>query len=294
MPPWDAEHGVDAELAQRLIGGAWPDLRGDVTYVGSGWDADVWRIGALAVRFPRRALGVVCVENELTVLPHLPPLAFPIPRPERIGGPTAEYPARFYAHAWLAGTPLLRAQDWTDDALARLATPFGRFFGALHATPIRQLRVAGLRDDPRIPAQTVERARARLVELALEPSISAAMHDVLDTPVVESTERALIHGDCHAGNVLVDNGGVSGVIDWGDSAAGDRASDLAFGWSVVPPAARNEFCDAYGGVDAAMWARARLFALSRHALQLLAWGRGLGDAAIIAWAERSIARILGA
>jgi aminoglycoside phosphotransferase (APT) family kinase protein len=279
-------------LAQRLIRNAWPDLRGEVTHVGSGWDVDVWRVGELAVRFPRRALGVACVENEIAVLPHLPVLAIAVPRPERVGGPTAEYPARFYAHAWLPGTPLLRAR-WSDDALARLATPLGRFFGALHATPIAPLRTVGLRDDPRRdPTQVVERGRTRIAELALEPTLAAAVRDVIEIPVAEPTERVVIHGDLHAGNLLVDNGGVSGVIDWGDSAAGDRAIDLAFGWSVVPPVARSEFCDAYGGVDTATWARARLSALARHALPLLAWGRGIGDAAIVDWAERSIARIL--
>jgi aminoglycoside phosphotransferase (APT) family kinase protein len=293
MHPWDAEHGVDAALAQRLIGDAWPDLRGEVAYVGSGWDVDVWRIGALAVRFPRRPLGAACVDNELAVLPHVAALAIPVPRPERIAGPTAGYPARFYAHAWLPGTPLFRAREWTDDPLARLATPLGRFLGALHTTPMAQLRAAGLRDDWRGgPVRIAERGRQRVAELALEPTLAAAVRDVIETPVVEPAELVVIHGDCHAGNLLVDRGEVSGVIDWGDSAAGDRATDLAFGWSVVPPAARDEFCAAYGGVDAATWSRARLSALARHGLALLAWGRDIGDAAIVDWAERSIARIL--
>src|SRR5262249_26099843 len=157
---------------------------------------------------------------------HVPALAIAIPRPERIGGPTAEYPVRYYAHAWLPGTPLMRAR-WTDDALARLATPVGRFLGALHATPLAQLRAAGLRDDPRGgPARIAERGRTRLAELVLEPALAAAVRDVIETPVVEPTELVLIHGDCHAANVLVDSGGVTGVIDWGDSAAGDRATDL--------------------------------------------------------------------
>jgi aminoglycoside phosphotransferase (APT) family kinase protein len=91
--------------------------------------------------------------------------------------------------------------------------------------------------------------------------------------------------------LLVDADAVSGVMDWGDTSLGDRANDLAIGWSALPPAARGEFLAAYGDVSPATWARARLAAVSRHGLALLAWGAGSGDAAIAAWARASLERI---
>ena len=41
---------------------------------------------------------------------------------------------------------------------------------------------------------------------------------------------ASLHGDLHPANVLVNDGQVSGVIDFGDITAGDPASDLSVAW----------------------------------------------------------------
>jgi aminoglycoside phosphotransferase (APT) family kinase protein len=42
-----------------------------------------------------------------------------------------------------------------------------------------------------------------------------------------------IHGDLHPRNILVDAGLLSAVIDWGDMAAGDCATDLACIWMML-------------------------------------------------------------
>jgi aminoglycoside phosphotransferase (APT) family kinase protein len=44
-----------------------------------------------------------------------------------------------------------------------------------------------------------------------------------------------IHGDLHPGNVLVNAGRVSAVIDFGDLAAGDPATDWATAWMLPGP-----------------------------------------------------------
>jgi len=291
--PWDAEHGVDAELAARLVAAAWPDVAGPAEHVGSGWDVDVWRFGELAVRFPRRALGVRCVENELVVLRLVADrVDVPVPRPLRIAGPAFGFPARFYAHAWIPGVPVIRAR-LDDGALARLAAPLGTFLRALHALPLGELRAAGLRDDDRGDvARIAGRGLEWLARVAIEPALADAARALLVAPPPPTdAPPALVHADFHAGNLLVDDS-LSGVIDWGDRAAGDPAIDLAIGWSLVPAAARDDFLAAYGAVTPATWARARVGAVARQGLALLAWGQGLGDPTIIEWAARSLARSL--
>ena len=285
MDPWQAEHGVDAELARRLIAAAWPDLAGDVTRVGSGWDTDVWRVGELAVRFPRRAFGVACVDNELVVLPRLPALPIAIPRPLRVGEPMLGYPSRFYAHAWLPGAPVLRTQP-SDDELARLATPLGELLRVLHATP----PPAGVPADRR--RDVVERGHHWLAQVAavVAPAIADAARALLAAMPAPDAAPVLLHNDLHAANLLVDAGAPTGVIDWGDSAVGEPASDLAVGWSVVPPGARAAFRAAYGPISDATWARARVVAVVRQGLVFAAWGRD--DPGVAAWTARSLARIL--
>jgi aminoglycoside phosphotransferase (APT) family kinase protein len=70
-----------------------------------------------------------------------------------------------------------------------------------------------------------------------------------------------VHGDLLAGNLLLEGGRLTGVIDWGGAGVGDPACDLIVAWALVPrhlrPAFRAEL-----GVDDATWARGRGWALS--------------------------------
>lgn len=286
---------MDRELARRLVAERMPGLRGhEPELVGMGWDVEVWRFGEVVVRFPRRALGVRAMENELVVLPLIADrVTLPVPRPRMIAEPALGFPARFYAHDYLPGTPAIRS-GVDEGGLARLAGPLGRFIAALHAVPLPSLRAAGLRDDHRGDhLRVAERGRGWLARVELP----AALHDraaaILETPAppIGEGEAVLVHGDLHAGNVLVGEAGeISAVIDWGDCSAGDPAIDLAIGLACLPPAARGDFLAAHGHVSPATWARARINAVSRQGLALLAWGRDTGDDAVVAFATASLAR----
>jgi aminoglycoside phosphotransferase (APT) family kinase protein len=285
---------VDRELAMRLVAERFPELTGVAAEpVGTGWDVDVWRFGEVAVRFPRRALGAGALENELVVLPALADhVTLPVPRPRAIGEPALGYPARFYAHDYLPGAPAIRA-GLDDGGLARLAAPLGRFVAALHAIPLAPLRAAGLRDDPRGDhARVAERGRGWLARLELPAALRDRAAAILATPPpAEEVHPVVTHGDLHAGNLLVDDAGaITAVIDWGDAAAGDPAIDLAIGLACLPPAARGDFLVAHGDVTPATWARARINAVSRQGLALLAWARDLGDEAAAAFALASLER----
>jgi aminoglycoside phosphotransferase (APT) family kinase protein len=65
---------------------------------------------------------------------------------------------------------------------------------------------------------------------------------------------------------LVDDGRISGVIDFGDITAGDPASDLAVAWMLLPPGCHAGFWSAYqaagGWAGDALQARARGWALN--------------------------------
>ena len=78
-----------------------------------------------------------------------------------------------------------------------------------------------------------------------------------------------LHGDLHPGNVLVDDGSLSGVIDWADISAGDRATDLASIWMLLPTAASRELAvSEYGGIPSATWSRALGWAVNFATLLL--------------------------
>ena len=75
-----------------------------------------------------------------------------------------------------------------------------------------------------------------------------------------------LHGDLHPANILVNDGQVSGVIDFGDITAGDPAGDLSVAWMLLPADGHAIFWSAYqaagGRADDAVRARARGWALN--------------------------------
>ena len=65
-----------------------------------------------------------------------------------------------------------------------------------------------------------------------------------------------VHGDVAQTNLLVKNGRLSGVIDFGCVAVGDPSCDLVIAWTFFDPATRREFRSALA-LDQSTWARAR-------------------------------------
>jgi aminoglycoside phosphotransferase (APT) family kinase protein len=97
-----------------------------------------------------------------------------------------------------------------------------------------------------------------------------------------------VHGDLHPRHVIVGpRGELAGVIDWGDSHAGDPALDLAIAFTFLPRDARETFRVAYGAVDDASWDRARFRAL-HYGAHLTRYGKTVGDLAMLLVGERAL------
>jgi aminoglycoside phosphotransferase (APT) family kinase protein len=64
------------------------------------------------------------------------------------------------------------------------------------------------------------------------------------------------HGDLSYLNLLVKNGRLCGVIDWGTCGVGDPASDAIVAWSLLTPEARAVYRDALA-IDDATWERGK-------------------------------------
>jgi aminoglycoside phosphotransferase (APT) family kinase protein len=107
------------------------------------------------------------------------------------------------------------------------------------------------------PERYDDETRRRLVGLA----------DRIDVPAAQAVWEAALasewdadpvwfHGDVAFGNLLVEDGRLSAVIDFGTSGVGDPASDLVLAWTFLGGAARKAFAEAVD-LDPATWARAR-------------------------------------
>jgi aminoglycoside phosphotransferase (APT) family kinase protein len=261
-----AEVDVSADLVRRLLASQHPDLADlPVEFLANGWDNVMFRVGTeLVARLPRRTLGAQILVHEQRWLPLLAPrLPLPIPYPERIGHPAHGYPWPWSIVPYLPGEPAATA-DRLDLPLAAVAV--AGFLGAMH--------VPAPADAPPNPFRGVPltgRAESfwkNLDTLAGQVDRAAALglwEDTLAAPVFAGPPLWL-HGDPHPANILVRDGRVTGIIDFGDITAGDPASDLSVAWMLLPVELHGAFRAAYqaagGAADEVLWRRARGWALN--------------------------------
>jgi aminoglycoside phosphotransferase (APT) family kinase protein len=263
-----AEVEVSADLVVRLLAAQHPDLAQlPVTVLAHGWDNVVCRVGEqLLARMPRRELSAGLLIHEQRWLPVLAPgLPLPVPAPVRTGRPDLGYPWSWSIVPFLPGR--VAAQDPPADLLAA-AVRLGKFLAALHAkappdAPVNVVRGVPLRDRSTSVAQNLVAAGVA----ADRDAVLALWEACVATPRW-SGPPVWLHGDLHPANIVVHEGRVSGVVDFGDLTSGDPAADLSAAWTLLPPASgREAFREAYvaaggPGADDDTWIRARGWALA--------------------------------
>jgi len=273
-----AEVHIDDALVRALLAEQHPDLAAlSCRALGSGWDNAIFRLGdELTVRLPRRQMASVLVEHEQRWLPDLAPsLPLRIPAPVRIGTPGRGYPWSWSVCAWLPGE--IAANAPPGDPIAA-AESLGRFLAALHVPAPPDAPPNLYRGGPLIDrAAAVHDRVERLGNTIDGPAVLARWAELVATPPWTGSPLWL-HGDLHPANILVRDGRLSAVIDFGDITTGDPATDLSVAWMMFPPQAGATFRRAAGDVDDDTWARARLGARSRVGVPF-GLGRQPGDGA---------------
>ena len=88
----------------------------------------------------------------------------------------------------------------------------------------------------------------------------AVWEDALAAPAYDG-EPCWFHGDLHEGNLLVRDGELAAVIDWGAAGRGDPAIELNAMWGYLPESVADLY-RAEVGLDEAAYRRARGFALA--------------------------------
>lgn len=254
---------LDEDLVRALLRDQHPDLADlPVTLVGTGWDNATWRLGEhLALRLPVREAAAHLVRHEQEALPVLAPrLPVDVPVPVRVGAPGAGFPWTWSVVPWFDAVPA-----WSVPVAARSAWAehLADVFVALH-TPAPD----DAPDNP-VRGDDIRTRRGPLHErLAAqrqpEAARIAARFDELAAAPPWHGPPTWIHGDPHPANLLVHDGGLRAVIDFGDVTSGDPACDLATAWLTFDEAGRALFrarVDAGSGWGAATWQRAQAWAL---------------------------------
>ncbi len=265
---------LDAQLARRLVDSQFPGWAAlPIRPVElSGWDNRTFRLGdELSVRLPSSAAYRLQVEKEQRWLPVLAPrLPLPIPVPVARGEPGEGYPFAWSVYRWIEGTPA--AVGAIADAVA-FARALAAFLVALGRAGARGAPAPGEHNFLRGAHPSVYGEETEAAVDALGGEIPR--DDVLavwEAAVATRWEREPVwfHGDVAAGNLLLRDGALSAVIDFGSSGAGDPACDTVIAWTLLDGAARDAFRSALGG-DAGLWARGRGWALWKALITLVGY-----------------------
>ena len=282
-----------AEVAECLVSSQFPEWAGlPVRPVEhAGWDNTTFRLGDdLSVRMPTAEWYVEAVDKEHRWLPYLAPyLPLPIPTPVAKGSPGCGFPRPWSVYRWLPGAHA--TVDRVADPVA-FALDLAAFLRALYAVPPGGGPPPGDHNFGRgaSPGVYDEQTRAAIERLRGDVDTAAATEVWEAARVPFEGEPVWLHGDLGASNLLVSEGRLSAVIDFGTTAVGDPACDLVIAWTFLAGEAREAFREAVG-LDAGAWARGRGWALWKALItQVGALDEGRADTAGLRFGWRQNAR----
>jgi aminoglycoside phosphotransferase (APT) family kinase protein len=267
----DDRPAIDAALARRLVDAQFPQWRGlPISGVEpDGHDNRTFRLGdELAVRLPSDAAYAAQVDKEQRWLPVLAPhLPLPIPVPVARGAPEPGFAHPWSVYRWLDGQ-VARAAPIAD--LPVFAEALAAFLRALGAVPAAGGPPPGphnvFRGGPLATyADEAHQALAAVGTEVPQAAVGRALADALAT--TWDREPVWLHGDVAMTNLLVRDGRLAAVIDFGSCGVGDPACDVVIAWTALRGEARARFRAALG-VDRDTWARGRGWALWKALLVL--------------------------
>ncbi|HEY5821339.1 MAG TPA: aminoglycoside phosphotransferase family protein [Propionibacteriaceae bacterium] len=266
----DDEPDTGPEVVRQLLRDQCPNLAGLPLepLSNTGTDNALYRLGeSLVARLPRIPGAARSLASEIDWLPRLQSqLSVGTPELVHAGEPGADYPYPWAVLSWLSGADAWATRDhdgWFGADLARDL-----------ATAVLELRAVPVGDAPRREPGSRGGPLAALDERVhwwldgahgfVDVAAVTRLWDQCLEADVDAGHPVLLHGDLIPGNLLVDRGRLTAVIDWGGIGAGDPAQDLDPAWSVLDRSGAATFRDALA-VDSQTWLRARGFALE-HAI----------------------------
>jgi aminoglycoside phosphotransferase (APT) family kinase protein len=227
-----------------------------------GWDNATFRLGEkMSVRLPSGDSYVEAVEKEQRWLPILAPqLPLPIPEPLAAGAPGCGFRWPWSVYRWIDGAP---ATGSTITDLPQFAADLAGFLTALS-------RIDPAGGPPPGPHNFFRGGPLTVYEDETQEELEA-LKDHIDTALAAEVWRAALaapwqgrpvwfHGDAQPGNLLLADGRLSAVIDFGTCGVGDPACDTAIAWTFLSDESSRVFRERLP-VDSATWTRGRGWAI---------------------------------
>jgi aminoglycoside phosphotransferase (APT) family kinase protein len=279
---------VTDRLVRQLVDSHFPEFRDlDLQRLDSAGTVNaMFRLGSeLCVRLPINPGCAGDLDKELLWLDRLrPQLPLDIPEPVATGSPALGYPFRWAVYRWLDGVPY--SEELVEDE-AEAAQGLATFVRALQRNDTSGAPASG-----RLPLKDLDAPTRWAIEAVdwQDPMVvAAAWERALAAPAWDEGMPVWRHCDLLPPNLLVDNGRLTAVIDFGGVGVGDPAADAIAAWTVFGSRGRARFREALG-TDDGTWDRARGLAL--HQALLITRYYSTSNPGFAAMARRTVREVL--
>ena len=250
---------INVELAQKLIAEQFPKwAHFPISPVShSGWDNRTFHLGQdMVIRLPSAEEYAPQILKECLWLPKLSrQVSFKIPKPMGLGYPSEIYPWHWSINTWIDGSSL--NQEPNVD-LKQLAKVLAQFLKEFEAADAHNGPEAGKHNFYRGASLTHYDHEMQDAIPKIENDKQREIAGKLWHEAVSSKWEHLpvwVHGDIATGNLLIKDGGLEAVIDFGQLAIGDPACDLVIAWNFFDTDSRAIFKKSMN-LDECTWIRA--------------------------------------
>ena len=292
---WKQTIQINEKIATKLIQTQQHVQVDSIRLLDEGWDNVVYLVNQdLIFRFPRRELGLACMENEIALLPFIADqVSFSLSSPSWIGLPSTLYPYPFAGYSMIQGIPLCDAfsKPINDD---NFAITLAGWLKELHAISVDSQHVAMVHGDfhGKLAVGTrtshcknnLERYQYYFEQAGFDKNALFNVLSVLSQFKFSSTKPSFLHGDLYSRHIIVNPSTLlpAGLIDWGDVHIGPPGIDLSSGM-VFSERALGVFLTAYGGVDDQMH-RMMIYHSFCHGMSFLPYAFEQGKEELKCWA----------
>lgn len=251
---------INEELVIHLLRSQFPKWAHlTVNFIDShGTDNAIFRLGTnMCIRLPKiewAANDAMKEQRLLKLLANKLPLA--VPSPIELGIPDKRYPWHWSIYNFIDGDNALNKKI----DLNKAATQMADFLLALRKVDSENAPLSRRGEPLKTQDHEVQKALNSLAGLINNQKAHDIWQECLKAPLW-GAPPVWLHGDLLPGNLLVKDGNLCAVIDWGLSGIGDPACDLIIGYSLLKMESRRTF-RAPLAIDDAMWLRGLGWALS--------------------------------
>lgn len=283
---------INVELVKTLIKEQYPKWSNlDIRPVEkSGHDNRTFHLGNdMSVRLPSGYEYASQIEKESTWLPKLKQgISFKIPSPIAKGNPSEIYPLPWAINHWIEGETI--NYDNVND-LNKLAVDLAKFLKELQEIDASGGPIAGIHNFYRGGDLMVYDKETRYALNTLKNIFPAnILENIWDTSLKSKWEHkpVWVHGDVAVGNLLVKNGELYSIIDFGVLGVGDPSCDYVMAWTFFNYESRNTFKRELK-CDEDTWNRAKGWALWKA---LITYDINNENSELSIWAKSTIEEIL--